>query len=139
VYITGEKEFYGRTFSVDPRVLVPRPATESLVDVALAWLHEPTDTVVPIDAGIVAMSCILRHEPTSAVVDVGTGSGAIAVTLALEMPDLTVIATDVSRGALDVAERNAERHGVRDRIAFLHGPCLEPLRDFRNSFLLERL
>ncbi len=136
VYITGEKEFYGRPFTVDARVLVPRPATEGLVGVALAFLAAPSDSIVPTDAGIVAVSRILKKLPVTTVVDVGTGSGAIAITLALERPDLTFVATDISEGALDVAQRNAERHNVRDRIAFLHGSCLDPILKLGNPFLL---
>ncbi|MFA6038979.1 MAG: peptide chain release factor N(5)-glutamine methyltransferase [Candidatus Peribacteraceae bacterium] len=136
VYIIGEKEFYARPFIVDRRVLVPRPATEGLVDVALAFLHAPTDAVVPTDAGIVAVSRVFRAGEVTTVVDVGTGSGAIAVTLALERPDLSVIATDISENALAVARKNADRHGVAGRISFRQGSLLDPVRDLTRPFLL---
>ncbi|MEM8962316.1 MAG: peptide chain release factor N(5)-glutamine methyltransferase [Acidobacteriota bacterium] len=97
-YLLGEREFWGRDFFVDPRVLIPRPETEHLVEAALA--HS------------------LPHTPT--VVDVGTGSGCIAITLACERPSWRVLATDLSMDALIIADHNARRHEVRDRVGFLH-------------------
>jgi len=82
-YIRGKTEFFGREFRVDDRVLIPRPETEILVETAIE-----------------------RIERGARVVDIGTGSGCIAATLALERPDLRVIATDVSIGALAVASHN---------------------------------
>ncbi len=98
-YLFGEKEFYGRPFAVDGRVLVPRPETEHLVEAVLA-LELPSRPIL---------------------VDAGTGSGAIAVTLALELPDARVLATDVSLAALQVASANAERHSVSDRLVLIGG------------------
>lgn len=105
-YIVGHRDFYGRRFHVDRRVLIPRPETELLVERALDVLASHTD-------------------PT--IVDVGTGSGIIAVTLTAERPDLHAIAIDTSAGALEVAKLNAGRHDVGDRISFLQGDLLEPL------------
>nr|WP_290668093.1 peptide chain release factor N(5)-glutamine methyltransferase [Ardenticatena sp.] len=105
-YILGRKAFYGRDFLVDARVLIPRPETELLVERALARLAKM---------------------PTPRIADIGTGSGCIAVTLAAERPDATVIAIDVSEGALAVARANAERHGVAGRVTFRRGSLLEPL------------
>jgi len=93
-YLTGTKEFYGRPFAVDARVLVPRPETEHLVEAALA----------------------LALPPTPRILDVGTGSGCLAVTLALERPRARLLATDRSPGALVVAAANARRHGVAGRV-----------------------
>jgi release factor glutamine methyltransferase len=93
-YIRGRCDFYGREFLVDDRVLIPRPETEILVEQA-----------------------ILRAPRGACVADVGTGSGCIAVTLALERPDLRVIATDVSIAALAVAKRNRDR--LSARVAFV--------------------
>jgi release factor glutamine methyltransferase len=86
-YLTGEREFYGRVFRVDRRVLIPRPETEHIVEEALA----------------------LPLPPAPRILDVGTGSGCLAVTLALEIPGSRVIATDLSPGALAVASANARR------------------------------
>jgi len=97
-YILGEREFYGRPFHVSSAVLVPRPETELVVDRALAVLAE-------------------REQPAPTILDVGTGSGCLGITLALECPASQVVATDISRTALDVARRNAERHAVGNRIA----------------------
>jgi len=98
-YITGTREFWGLEFEVTPDVLIPRPETEILVDAALK--------IIDSLAG-----------PGPRVADVGTGSGCIAIALAHARPDVRVMATDISTGALDVAARNAVRHGVADRIEF---------------------
>lgn len=90
-YLLGEREFWGRPFAVDSRVLIPRPETEHLVEVALAER--------------------LPERPW--ILDVGTGSGILAVTLALGVPGSRVVATDLSPGALAVAAGNAERLGAR--------------------------
>lgn len=98
-YLLGRRELYGRDFAVDSRVLVPRPETEHLIEVALE--HVPSSS------------------PSPRLLDVGTGSGCIAVTLACERPAATVVATDLSLGALDLARANARRHGVDPRVQFL--------------------
>jgi release factor glutamine methyltransferase len=96
-YIRAVQQFYGRDFAVGPGVLIPRPETELLIDEGLAAL-----------AG--------RAAPH--LLDIGTGSGCLAVTLALEVSDATVTATDVSPEALDVARENARRFDVGDRVTF---------------------
>jgi release factor glutamine methyltransferase len=93
-YLVGHREFFGRTFDVDSRVLVPRPETEHLVEIALG----------------------LQLPAEASVLDLGTGSGCIAVTLAAERAAWRVVATDLSIGALAVARRNALRHGVAQRL-----------------------
>jgi len=103
-YLTGQKEFMGLNFSVNPSVLIPRPETELLVETALKILP-----------------------PSAAVIDVGTGSGAIAVSLAFYRTDLVVYATDCSPEALSVARLNAARLGVGERCYFYQGDLLEPL------------
>ncbi|HSN19815.1 MAG TPA: peptide chain release factor N(5)-glutamine methyltransferase, partial [Usitatibacter sp.] len=102
-YLVGSREFYGREFSVGPDVLIPRPETETLVESALEALRHS------------------RADGNPSVLDLGTGSGAIAVTLACERPDLAIVATDASAAALDVARANAERHGCADRIELARG------------------
>jgi release factor glutamine methyltransferase len=106
-YITGMRSFYGLDFVVDKRVLVPRPETELLVDLAIDWLKKNPDR--------------------KRVVDVGTGSGVIAVTLAHHFPDLIVSAIDTSAEALKVAQLNAALHKVVDRIKFIQNDLLEGL------------
>jgi release factor glutamine methyltransferase len=100
-YITGRRGFRALELQVDPRVLVPRPETEHLVEAALGL------------------------PPGARVVDVGTGSGAVALALAAERPDLEVLATDASAGALAVAEANARRLGLA--ITLLEGDLLAPV------------
>jgi release factor glutamine methyltransferase len=95
-YLLGVQEFYGRPFRVTPAVLIPRPETELLVDLAL-------------DA--------LRPVARPRVLELGTGSGCIAITLALARPDAHIVATDASVGALAVARDNARRLGARVQFA----------------------
>ena len=123
--IAGCREFWGRDFAVTRDVLTPRPETELIVEEALAFHASVADAV---SSGRPASS---GHAPSAQavcpwrVVDVGTGSGCLAVTLALEMPDVDVLATDISDRALAVAERNAARLGATDRIRFLCTSLLE--------------
>ncbi len=107
-YLLRRREFYGRDFTVNADVLIPRPETETLVEAALARLA-PRDTVL----------------------DLGTGSGAIAVTLACQRPEARVVATDASEAALAVARANAARHGCDGRIEWLHGSWYEPVGERR--------
>jgi release factor glutamine methyltransferase len=102
-YITGVQEFFGLPFEVSPAVLIPRPETEHLIEAALERFDREAD---------------LR------IVDVGVGSGAIAVSLAHALPRSRVTAVDVSPAAMEVARRNAERHGVIDHIAFISSDLL---------------
>lgn len=137
-YIIGEREFYGRNFIVSPAVLIPRPSTEHLVQMALQYLDQPRDEIKAADAGIVVVSRVLHPQfpQIRTVVDVGTGSGCIAITLALERPEVRVMATDVSESALQVARQNAKFHGVRDRVEFRSGSGVLPVQDVEEPFLL---
>lgn len=110
-HMIGAQEFYGRSFCVSADVLIPRPETEELVETVLAQA----------DALWEKRHCV--------VTDVGTGSGAIAVTLAVERPEWHVTAIDLSAAALDIARKNAKRHGVASRIRFLEGDLLVPMMD----------
>jgi release factor glutamine methyltransferase len=96
-YLLGEKEFFGRSFFVDSRVLVPRPETEHLIEAVLVRLDNSSPRVL----------------------DLGTGSGCIAVTLAAEFPRARVVAVDNSIGALAVARRNIALHRVSDRVSMV--------------------
>ena len=106
-YITGHKEFYQRDFFVSPSVLIPRPATETLIEVAIGRAKDLSinDTVFA---------------------DIGTGSGAIAITLAAETK-IPVIAVDISPEALEIAKKNATTHQVQALLDFRQGNLLEPL------------
>ena len=117
-YLTGKQEFWGLEFEVTPAVLIPRPETEHVIEVALELLGVRG---IRIDMITGAPSPPLR------VVDVGTGSGCLAVALARELPHAKIIATDISAAALDVARRNAARHAVADPIQFLETDLLEAL------------
>lgn len=137
-YITGEKEFYGRMFTVDPSTLIPRPATEVLIDASLKVLRgEEIAQVIDADTEIVIASDIWG-DPSSVrmIADIGTGSGCIGITLACELPSFTVIATDISMDALHIAQKNAERHNVLDRISFVEGDALDPVMHITEPFLL---
>jgi release factor glutamine methyltransferase len=134
-YITGEREFYKRMFHVDKRVHIPRPSTENLVTMALDFLKKPEDEVRELDTGIIGIARVLNaHAQPNTIVDICTGSGCIAITLALERPDLHIIGIDISPGALAVARSNARKHRVDDRITFMLGDLLDPVRALAESF-----
>jgi release factor glutamine methyltransferase len=103
-YIVGVREFWGLELEVTPDVLIPRPATELIVEAMLELFR---DRAAPL-----------------AVADICTGCGCVAVAIAHERPATRVVATDISHAALDVARRNAARHGVGERISFTHGDLL---------------
>ncbi len=105
-YVLGHWEFFGLEFDLTPDVLIPRPETELLVEKAIAWLQQT---------------------PTrKTVADVGTGSGAIAVSIAVNVPNARILATDVSAEALQVAQRNARKHQVDQRVEFIQCDLLPP-------------
>jgi release factor glutamine methyltransferase len=103
-YILRAREFWGREFVVTPAVLVPRPETEFIVEESLP---------------------LMRGTAAPRIADIGTGSGILAITLASEIPDSTIVATDLSGAALDVARENARRLGVDDRITFIETSYLD--------------
>ncbi len=103
-YILGEWEFYGRKFTVNSSVLIPRPETELLVEAALAWLR--------------------LHPGYRHALDVGTGSGVIGISLACEIPDLAMTLSDISLQALQVAEANASKYELSSRICFYQSDLL---------------
>lgn len=98
-YVLGRWEFFGLEFEVTPDVLIPRPETELLVEKAIAWLQ--------------------KNPNKRNIADIGTGSGAIAVSIAVNVTDANILATDISAKALAVAKRNAEKHAASERIEFV--------------------
>jgi release factor glutamine methyltransferase len=110
-YIRGKTEFYGRTFMVNKHVLEPRPETETMIDML--------------------KTLSIKH---ANIVDIGTGSGAIAITAKLELPDSSVIATDIDLKCLEVARENAKKHLVN--IEFVQGDLLGPLTEDKLDILL---
>lgn len=115
-YIVGEKEFYGRKFRVDARVLIPRPETETLVDLVREQIHGSVRDLRQFAtdfATVSRQSASRQGAQAGRILEIGTGSGCLAVTLALELPEAEVVATDVSAEALIVAQENARRLGAR--------------------------
>jgi release factor glutamine methyltransferase len=109
-YILGHCEFYGIDFYIDPHTFIPRPETELLVEKAVELAHH-----------------ISHQGRRITMADVGTGCGAIAISLALALPQAKIYATDISASALQVAEINCRRHGVDSQVELLQGNLLEPL------------
>jgi release factor glutamine methyltransferase len=114
-YILGYREFYGLRFVVSPAVLIPRPDTERLVELALS--------MIPDDA-------------EGTVVDVCTGSGCVAIAILAQREGLRAVATDVSAAALAIAAHNAEALGVADRISFREGDLMAPCADVTDALLV---
>jgi release factor glutamine methyltransferase len=112
-YVLGHWEFFGLELDITPDVLIPRPETELLVEKAIAWLQQ---------------------SPTRrTVADVGTGSGAIAVSIAVNVPKARILATDVSAEALRVAQGNARKHQVDQRVEFIQCDLLPPRPELFNT------
>jgi len=134
-YATGWANFRGHWLRVDERVLIPRPETEGLVEVILAWARDrspytggPLTVTTPTRAKTVNGDRLpVRRSVGLVGVDVGTGSGAVALSLALEGPFARVVALDRSAEALAVARANVEALGVASRVRCLQGDLLEPL------------
>jgi release factor glutamine methyltransferase len=105
-YLTGHQEFYKLDFEVTPAVLIPRPETELIIEAALE---------------------LLRDDPEPHIADVGTGSGCLAISIINELPTARAVAIDASPSALLVAQRNAEHHGVADRLTLLESDCFSAL------------
>ena len=105
-YLLGSWDFFGRAFRTDQRALIPRPETEILVEIALK---------------------VIRAQPSSRnrLLDIGTGSGVLAITLALECPSLSVVGSDVSALALNLARENAEAQGLEHRIEWIESDLLK--------------
>jgi release factor glutamine methyltransferase len=111
-YITGEVGFFGLDFKIDPRAMIPRPETEVLVSEIVEQFKKTKKEFDPLK-----------------VVDIGTGSGVIAITLASELKNSLIYATDISKDALELAKENAGRNNVEQRIEFVYGDLFEPLEE----------
>jgi len=168
-YLVGEAWFFTRPFEVNRSVLIPRPSTETLVERVLGWCRKEEEgsrepgagnreqedghrelgagnredeeknrsAVLPtadMGSGAAAVS-----DASLRIADVGTGTGCIAVSLAAQLPNARVLATDVSDEALAVARRNAQRHDVDEQIEFAQGDLLEPVRAWLGDATLDVL
>jgi release factor glutamine methyltransferase len=120
-YVLGHREFFGLDLIIDKRVLIPRPETEMLVELALAEWGLWNGEWGMKDAGGPFRT---PYSPFPIFMDVGTGSGAVPIAIAKHAPAARLIATDISKDALDVARMNAERHGVAERITFVQADLL---------------
>lgn len=108
-YVLGSWEFFGLDFYLTPAVLIPRPETELIVECAIKWLQD--------------------HPNQRKVIDVGSGSGCIGISLAMSIPDLTVLMTDISPNALNVAQVNANKFGLTGRLEFKSTDLLDGIAD----------
>lgn len=117
-YITGVQEFWSLDFAVGPGVLIPRPESELLIEQVLSLCEDDR----------------LPESQSLRILDLGTGSGALAVALARELENAFVWASDISPTALEVAHKNAERHGVAERITFVEGDLFQPFRTLHPAF-----
>jgi release factor glutamine methyltransferase len=129
-HLTGKQEFWGLEFEVTPDVLIPRPETEHVVEVALDRL-----AVRELRAG---RSPKLSGESV-AIVDIGTGSGCIAMALAKELPSAIIYASDISAAALGVARRNAERLGFAARVRFLESHLFDAFLPLKLDLVVSNL
>ncbi|MEP6704297.1 MAG: peptide chain release factor N(5)-glutamine methyltransferase [Acidobacteriota bacterium] len=114
-YISGVQEFYGLDFDVTPDVLIPRPETEMVVEHAIK---------------------ILRKSGGDSICDVGVGSGCIAISILHELPHVSAVGLDTSAGALKVARRNSDKHGVSSRFELRHSDVFSGLREERYGIIV---
>ncbi|MBT4722934.1 peptide chain release factor N(5)-glutamine methyltransferase, partial [Candidatus Falkowbacteria bacterium] len=126
-YLIGKKEFYGREFFINKDVLVPRPETEVIVETVLDSCLRRNDERKS------------RNDGDKIVAEIGTGSSCLATTLAKEIPEIKIIATDICEKALKVAKRNAKEHKVLSKIKFYKGSLLEPIKNKRINILVANL
>lgn len=115
-YITNQKEFFGLDFYIDENVLIPRPESELLVELVMN----------------ITSARMNGFAPPKKIIDVGTGSGCIAISLAKNLPETEIIATDISPAALKIAQKNSQTHNTKN-IKFLQGDLLTPAKDYINK------
>ncbi len=133
--LTGTKEFFGREFIVSKDTLIPRPATEKIVEKVLQFLRNDEVKTEEIDSGISAYVCRFSDTPIETVLDIGTGCGCIAITLALEGVTQSMIAIDTSQAALAIAMKNAKKLGAHN-VQLTKGDGVNVVRNFHRPFLL---
>lgn len=133
-YITGTKEFYGRMFDVSPAVLIPRPSTEKLIEVALDFLQSPALVTSEADSGITVIAVPLSKEKPVLIADIGTGSGIIPLTLRLEGRREEMVGIDISSDALEIAKKNMARHQISD-ITWVESDGIEWIKSCQKPFL----
>ena len=134
-HIIGEKEFYGRMFSVTKDTLIPRPSTEYLVEGVLQFLEEKTEAESSADTGISILSIQLRNLNPDVLLDIGTGSGCIAVTLEKEGWNKNILAIDTSAKALVITKKNIAQHACKN-ITCLHKDGGVAIQEQRTPFLI---
>lgn len=117
-YITGIQEFWSLDFMVNPQVIIPRPESELLVEQAVKQVG----------------THFTQKNRSPRILDLGTGSGVLAISIAKEVPQAQIWATDLSEGALSIARRNAEKHGISERINFMCGDLWEPIANLDVTF-----
>ena len=117
-YITGSQEFWSLDFMVDPQVIIPRPESELLVEQAVKRIG----------------ANFTPQNQSPKILDLGTGSGALAISVAKEVPQARIWATDLSAAALSLARSNAEKHGVSERIQFMRGDLWDPIINLDITF-----
>ncbi len=123
-YLTGRKEFYGLSFYVNNKVLVPRPETETLIEQAITSVRELQATL---------------QTDTVTIADIGTGTGCIGIVLAKYLPGVKIIATDISKSALSIAKKNVQKYKVTKKIRLVHGDLLAPWRQKKNRLPIPTL
>lgn len=124
-YITNNKEFYGREFFVDERVMIPRPETEEMLEDALEFIKN-IKIISPPFKGEMSNEEKTEGVISPIIIDLGTGSGAIAITLALELPDKQIIGLEISKDALEVAKINHKKYPCKN-LTFLESDLLSEL------------
>ncbi len=135
-YITGIREFYGREFIVTHATLIPRPATESLIDIAKQCIKEPKNRSAVIDTDIIGIARMFSSKEPETILDIGTGSGCIAITLALEGVKPRIIGVDTSLEAIKVAKKNACKFHVDRQVTLVHESGESAIRSIKQPFLI---
>ncbi|MFH0987956.1 MAG: peptide chain release factor N(5)-glutamine methyltransferase [Parcubacteria group bacterium] len=125
-YLTKQKEFFGLNFFVNKNVLIPRPETELLIEQI-------------VDISINQKNNKTNGQKIKTIADIGTGSGCVAISIAKNIPNVRILATDISKSALTVARRNAKQLGATKKIQFFHGNLLSPINNEKIDIVVANL